>query len=101
MSQTSIKPAPTASNSPEDQHIPYPTGKDNGCDELFDAIQDLVLVVTPKGIIIDANLAAINAARKPKDQILGRGICKIIHGGSSPHLQCPLESFLRTCTPRV
>ena len=124
MAKTSIKPASTASNNLENQHI-CPTGKDNGGDELFDAIQDLVLVVTinpsvgdtstrvfnaihdlvlvvtPEGIIIDANLAAINAARKPKDQILGRGICEIIHGGSSPHLQCPLESFLRTCTPRV
>ncbi|MDP3695778.1 MAG: histidine kinase dimerization/phospho-acceptor domain-containing protein, partial [Desulfocapsaceae bacterium] len=29
------------------------------------------------------------------------GICEIIHGGSPPHLQCPLESFLRTCAPRV
>lgn len=74
------------------------TGKGN---ELFDAIQDPVLVVTPEGVIIDANLAAINAARKSKDQIIGMGICKIIHGGSSPHLRCPLESFLRTCTPRT
>jgi signal transduction histidine kinase len=102
MAQTSIKQEPTASsNTPESQHSTCPTGKDNGGDELFDAIRDPVIVVTPEGIIIDANLAAINAARKPKNQILGMGICKIIHGGSSPHLQCPLESFLRTCTPRV
>lgn len=75
-----------------------PTGKGN---ELFDAIQDPVLIVTPEGIIIDANLAAINAARKTKKQIIGMGICKIIHGGSSPHLKCPLETFLRSCAPRV
>jgi len=68
---------------------------------LFDTIQDPVLVVSPEGIILDANPAAIAAARKTKDQIIGMGICKIIHGGSSPHLQCPLESFLQTCTPRV
>ncbi|MDO8948518.1 MAG: ATP-binding protein [Desulfocapsaceae bacterium] len=78
--------------------LSHPTGKGN---ELFDAIQDPVLIVTPEGIIIDANLAAISAAHKTKSQIIGRGICKIIHGGSSPHLQCPLESFLRTCAPRV
>lgn len=71
------------------------------CHELFDAIQDPVLLVTPEGVIIDANLAAINAARKTKDQIVGMGICRIIHGGSFPHLQCPLESFLRTCAPRI
>jgi len=29
------------------------------------------------------------------------GICKIIHGGSLPHLKCPLETFLHTCAPRV
>ena len=78
-----------------------PSAHNSRGDELFDAIQDPVLVVTPEGIIIDVNLAAINAARKSKAQILGQGICKIIHGGSSPHLQCPLESFLHTCSPRV
>lgn len=101
MAKAPVKPESAASNTPECQQLACPTGKDNSGDELFDAIQDPVLVVTPEGIIIDANLAAINAARKTKDQILGTGICKIIHGGSSPHLQCPLESFLRTCTPRV
>lgn len=101
MAKTPVKPAPAAANTQECQQLVCPTRKNNSGDELFDAIQDPVLVVTPEGIIIDANLAAINAARKTKDQILGMGICKIIHGGSSPHLQCPLESFLRTCTPRV
>lgn len=101
MAMTHVKPAPAAANTQECQHLACPTGKDNSGDELFDAIQDPVLVVTPEGIIIDANIAAINAARKTKNQILGMGICKIIHGGSSPHLQCPLESFLRTCSPRV
>jgi signal transduction histidine kinase len=101
MAKTPVKPEPAAANTQEGQQLVCPAGKDNSGDELFDAIQDPVLVVTPEGIIIDANLAAINAARKTKDQILGMGICKIIHGGSSPHLQCPLESFLRTCTPRV
>lgn len=69
--------------------------------QLFDTIQDPVLVVSPEAIILDANPAAIKAARKRKNQMIGKGICKIIHGGSSPHLQCPLESFLRTCIPRV
>ncbi len=69
--------------------------------ELFQAIQDPVFVVTPDGIIIDANSAALNAARKKPSEVLGQGICKIIHGGSSPHLQCPLEAFLLTCSSRV
>ena len=37
------------------------TGVEN---ELFQAIQDPVLIVTPEGIIIDANRAALNAAKK-------------------------------------
>jgi len=94
-SRKSASPAPATEKC---ARISCPAGSGN---ELFDAIQDPVLVVTPEGIIIDANLAAINAARKTKAQIIGMGICKIIHGGSSPHLQCPLESFLRTCAPRV
>ncbi|TKB24095.1 PAS domain-containing protein [Desulfopila sp. IMCC35006] len=74
------------------------TGVEN---ELFQAIQDPVLVVTPDGIIIDANKAALHAAKKKSYEILGQGICKIIHGGSSPHLKCPLEDFLTTCSSRV
>ena len=69
--------------------------------ELFQAIQDPVLVVTPDGIIIDANRAALKAARKDLFEILGQGICKIIHGGSSPHIKCPLEDFLLSCSSRV
>jgi len=69
--------------------------------DLFQAIQDPVLLVTPDGIIIDANNAALSAAKKNRSEILGQGICQIIHGGSSPHLQCPLEEFLLTCSSRV
>ncbi len=72
-----------------------------GGDELFQAIQDPVLVTTPQGIILDANLAAINAAKKNKDDVIGKGICEIIHGGKWPHIECPLEEFLLTCQPQV
>lgn len=73
---------------------PSPAG---GGRELFHAIQDPVFVVTPDGIIIDANKAALTAAKKDLSEIIGQGICKIIHGGSLPHMKCPLEEFLRTC----
>lgn len=75
-----------------------PAGSGN---ELFQAIQDPVLVVTPDGIIIDANHAALSAAQKTQAEMIGKGICTIIHGGSLPHLECPLEEFLRTKTSRV
>ncbi len=70
-------------------------------EQLFHAIQDPVLVVRPDGIIIEANDATLQAARKTRDQVVGQGICKIVHGGRWPHIQCPLEEFLKTCTPRV
>lgn len=72
-----------------------------GGNELFQAIQDPVFVVTPDGIIVGANHAALKAAQKSRSEIIGKGICKIIHGGSFPHLQCPLEACLLTCSPRV
>jgi two-component system NtrC family sensor kinase len=81
-----------------ESHMPNLTSIGN---ELFQAIQDPVLVVTPDGIILDANNAAVNAAKKSRSEIIGQGICAIIHGGSSPHISCPLEEFLLTCSPRV
>jgi two-component system, NtrC family, sensor kinase len=68
-----------------------------GGNELFHAIQDPVFVVTPDGIIMEANNAALTAAQKDLAEIIGQGICTIIHGGSLPHMKCPLEEFLRTC----
>ena len=53
-----------------------------GGNELFQAIQDPVFVVTPDGIIVGANHAALKAAQKSRSEIIGKGICKIIHGGS-------------------
>lgn len=66
--------------------------------ELFHSIQDPVLIVTPQGVIIDANKATLLASGKTRDEIIGKGICEIIHGGRWPHIKCPLEEFLITCT---
>lgn len=77
---------------------PSPT---SGGNELFQAIQDPVLVVTPQGTILNANNAALIAAKKNQSDIIGKGICAVIHGGSLPHMECPLEKFLLTKSPRV
>ena len=58
-------------------------------------------MVRPDGIIIEANEATLKAARKTRDEVIGQGICKIIHGGRWPHIKCPLEELLKNCTPRV
>ena len=70
-------------------------------EQLFNAIQDPVLVVRPDGIIIEANDATLQAARKKRDEVIGQGICRIVHGGRWPHIKCPLEEFLKTCAPKV
>jgi PAS domain S-box-containing protein len=69
--------------------------------ELFHSIPDPVLVVTPQGVIIEVNLALLRAAGRSREEVLGRGVCEIIHGGRWPHIKCPLEEFLRTQSSRV
>lgn len=59
--------------------------------ELFHAIQDPVLVVTPDGIIIDANNTALTAAKKTASEIIGKGICTIIHELKRSHF--PVNIF--------
>ncbi len=70
-------------------------------EQLFNGIQDPVLVVCPDGIIIEANEATLQASQKTRDEVIGQGICKIVHGGRWPHIKCPLEEFLKTCSPKV
>ena len=81
--------------------VPLKTLSPGTWEQLFNGIQDPVLVVRPDGIIIEANDATLQAARKTRDEVVGQGICKIIHGGRWPHIKCPLEEFLKTCTPKV
>ena len=64
---------------------------------MFHSIQDPVLIVTPQGEIIEVNTATLYAANKQRQQVIGAGVCAIIHGGRWPHIECPLEEFLRTC----
>ena len=80
---------------------PQKTGNTGTWEQLFNGIQDPVLVVRPDGIIIEANDATLQVARKSRNEVVGQGICKIIHGGRWPHIKCPLEEFLKTCTPKV
>ena len=69
--------------------------------ELFHSISDPVLVVTPQGAIVEVNLALLKAAAKSREEVIGRGVCEIIHGGRWPHIKCPLEEFLLTRGSRV
>jgi len=98
-------------NSGISQHVDLKTDR-NGNDlseirrseiwkQLFNAIRVPVLVVRPNGIIIEVNDATLQAARKDRGDIIGQGICEIVHGGAWPHIKCPLEEFLKTCAPKI
>ncbi|MBW6519412.1 MAG: PAS domain-containing protein [Desulfoarculaceae bacterium] len=80
---------------------PQETSSTGTWEQLFNGIQDPVLVVRPDGIIIEVNDATLQVARKTRSEVIGQGICKIVHGGRWPHIKCPLEEFLKTCTPKV
>lgn len=69
--------------------------------ELFHAIPDPALVVTPEGVIVEVNLALLRASGRNRNEVLGHGVCEIIHGGRWPHIKCPLEEFLKTRSSRV
>lgn len=70
-------------------------------EQFFNAVQSPILIVTSDGIIIEANDSALQAAKKSRDEVIGMGICKIVHGGKWPHIKCPLEEFLKICSPKV
>ena len=62
--------------------------------ELFRSHRDPMIVVTPQGKIVQVNTALLKAAEKTLDEVVGKGVCEIIHGGRWPHIKCPLEEFL-------
>ncbi len=66
-----------------------------------DFLEDPLFMVTTEGIIVETNQAAAQAAKKSNEDIIGASICNIIHGGKLPHIECPLEQFLRTFSGRV
>ncbi len=70
-------------------------------EQFFNAIPDPVLIVSPDGIIIETNSATLLAAQKTRNEVVGQGICKVVHGGRWSHIKCPLEEFLKTCQPKV
>ncbi len=93
-------PLSGASEKPERRVTPKALPKGVGL-ELFHSIQDPLLVVTPQGTIVQVNSALLKAANKPADEVIGKGVCQIIHGGRWPHIKCPLEEFLLTNSYRV
>lgn len=64
-------------------------------------LEDPLFVVSTESEVVEINRAGMEACRKTKEEIIGRSICDVIHGGKLPHIECPLEQFLRTFSGRV
>ncbi len=63
--------------------------------KIFIAIQDPVLVVSSSNIIIEANPAACAAAKKRREDVVGKTVCNILHGGGhGTQNRCPLEQLI-------
>jgi PAS domain S-box-containing protein len=70
-------------------------------ENIFTSMLDPALIVSEQGTILDVNPATAVAARRPKEELIGRGICEILHGGRSPGAICPLEVLLAEKKSRV
>ena len=70
-------------------------------ENIFSSVQDPALIVSAQGMILDVNPAAVAAVRKSRDDIIGRGVCEILHGGRGPGAICPLEVLLAQRKGRI
>ncbi len=68
---------------------------------IFSAMQDPLLIVTRQGIILDANPATLAAARKEREDVVGKNVCDILHGDRQPGAICPLEVQISTGISRI
>jgi PAS domain S-box-containing protein len=68
---------------------------------IFSVIQDPALIVSRDNIIMDANLATFAAARKTREQVIGRKVCEILHGGRRDKTVCPLETLVSSGKSRI
>ncbi len=65
-------------------------------ENLFASIQDPALIVSSDNLILDANPATFAAARKSRDEVIGKKVCDILHGGRAAGAICPLEAQIQT-----
>ena len=70
-------------------------------ENIFTSLKDPALIVSDQGCILDVNPATATAAQKLRHEIIGKGVCEILHGGRSPGAVCPLETLLAEKKSRV
>ncbi len=70
-------------------------------EKIFNSIQDPVLVVSRENIILDANPATCAATKKHRDEVVGKNVCDILHGGHGSGAGCPLEESIGNQKTRI
>lgn len=65
-------------------------------ENIFASIQDPAIIVLEDGTIVDANPAALVCAKRKRAEVIGHGVCEILHGGRSAGTDCPLELQLKS-----
>jgi PAS domain S-box-containing protein len=63
-------------------------------EKIFIAIQDPALVVSKESTILEANPATFAAAKKLRNEVIGKKVCEILHGGHGDNSPCPLEQVI-------
>lgn len=70
-------------------------------EKIFTAIQDPALIVSADSVILDANSATFTASRKTREEVIGKQVCQILHGGRKPKTICPLEALVCAGKARI
>jgi PAS domain S-box-containing protein len=70
-------------------------------EQIFNAIQDPVLLVSNDNTIIDANPATCATAKKKRHEVIGRNVCDILHHAHGDNSQGPLEPFIGSKRTRI
>lgn len=70
-------------------------------ENIFSTIQDPALIVNRSGTILDANHATLTASRKNREEVIGKSLCVILHGGRQRETACPLETIVQSGKSRI
>lgn len=70
-------------------------------EHIFFALQDPVLVVNQRGVILDVNPATLTAARKKRPEVLGKNVCDLFVGQSSANGMEQIKAILESGKSRI
>ena len=62
----------------------------------FDAITDIVTIISPDYEFININKAGLAASGKKKEELIGKKCYEVIHGLKEPIIGCPCKETIRT-----